>query len=104
MEHYDPMKDFYQRGIEFLFKQGVAVVLSVLFCLILGATIHLLWGKMERMQTDFERRLDNTNREWSAALNQSRADWQMCEHKREALAIEVEKLKARFERYFKKNN
>lgn len=93
MQQYDPMTDFYQRGIAFLFKQGATVAVSVLFLGITLAAVRLMWGKIERMETAFEVRIEKNNIEWNKALEIAREDWRQCEQKREALAIEVEKLK-----------
>lgn len=98
MERYDPMQDFYRRGIEFLFKQGVAVILAFLFCVAMAVTLQILWGKIDRMEAGFEAKMDRSNREWSAALAEARTDWMECETKREALAVEVARLKAEFTR------
>lgn len=94
MQPYDPMQDFYQRGIAFLFRQGVAVVLAILFLCITLAAVHLMWGKIERMETDFERKIERNNQEWRTSLDAARQDWRNCEEKREALAVEVATLRA----------
>lgn len=102
MEKYDPMADFYRRAIEWIFKQGVAVVLCIIFCLAMGVTLQILWGKIDRMETAFEAKIERNNRDWSASLADARQDWRDCETKREALALEVTQLKAQFMRLSKR--
>lgn len=95
MQHYDPMQDFWKRGLDFLFKQTPAIVLCLSACFV-------LWNEMNRRDNQSRAEMTKINAEWSAALNASREDWRMCEEKRHALEIEVEKLKVRFEKYIKK--
>lgn len=93
MQQYDPMTDFYQRGIAFLFRQGVAVVLSLIFLGVTILALKIMWTRIRDMETAFEVRIEKNNAEWNKALEIAREDWRQCEQKREALAIEVEKLK-----------
>lgn len=95
MQHYDPMADFWRKGIDFLFKQTPAIVLSLMACFV-------LWNEMNRRDNVNRAEMARLNVEWSAALNISNQNWRVCEEKREALAIEVEKLKVRFERFAKR--
>jgi len=92
MQQYDPMQDLYQRGIAFLFRQGVAVVLSVLFLGITLGAVRLMWGKMERMETAFQSKLDANNREWKMSLDISRQETRDCDTKRHELAVKVAEL------------
>lgn len=95
VQHYDPMADFWKKGIDFLFKQTPAIVLCLCACFV-------LWNEMNRRDNDNKAEMARLNETWSTALNISREDWRMCEEKRHALEIEVEKLKIRFEKHFKK--
>lgn len=94
MENYDPMQDLYRRAIDFLFKQGITVVVSILFlCVTLGA-VRLMWGKMERMEAAFEARIQQNNRDWKTALDISRQETRDCDAKRHELAMMVAELAA----------
>ncbi len=87
------MQDFYQRAISFLFKQGVVAVVCILFLFITISATKLMWGKMERMQAEFEGKIERNNQEWKLALDTARQDWRDCEAKREELAVKVAALK-----------
>lgn len=93
--------EFWKRAIDFIFKQVPVVAASFVFCIVMGATIQILWAKIERMQDTFELKIETNNKAWAASLEEAREDWRMCEQKREALALEVAKLKAEFIRYRK---
>lgn len=88
MEKYDPMVEFFKAGIPYLFKQGIAVVISVVFCV-------ALWFEMSRRDSANERKIDRINSEWSASLNEARRDWLMCEQKRQELEVRFAELKTR---------
>lgn len=97
MQQYDPMLDFWKRANEFIFKQAPAVALSLLFSAAMVVTVQILWGRMERMEKEFEVKLENRNRDWSKALDVARADWRDCESKREQLAVKVTALETAIE-------
>ncbi len=92
MQPYDPMQDLYQRGIAFLFRQGIAVVLSVLFLSVTLGAVKLMWGKMERMEALFESKIQANNRDWKTALDISRQETRDCDAKRHELAVKVAEL------------
>lgn len=92
MKEYDPMIDFWRRANEFIFRQAPAVALSLLFSAAMVVTVQILWGRMERMEKEFEVKLENRNRDWSKALDVARADWRECEARREQLAVKVTAL------------
>lgn len=102
MQPYDPMQDFYQRGIQFLFRQGVAVVIAVSFLGVTVSATKLVWGRMERMEQEFEAKIERNNREWKASLDIARQDWRDCESKREALAVKFAALEVEVKRLHKK--
>ena len=89
---YDPMEDLYRKGIDWIFKQGVAVSLALIFLGITISAVWLMWGKMERMQHAFETKMEVNNAKWTIALNESREDWRQCEQRRIELEIKVEGL------------
>lgn len=93
---YDPMQDFYQRANAFLFKQGATVVVSLLFLAITIGAVWLMWGKMERMETAFNYKIERNNMEWKVALDLSRAETRICDEKRVELALELAQLRAEF--------
>jgi len=95
VEKYDPMQDFTRKAIDFLFKQGVAVV----FC---AGACFVLWNEMNRRDNVHESKISLLNTQWSEALNLARADWKnseqnwrTCEEKRRELEIQFTELKAR---------
>lgn len=88
MEKYDPMVDFYKTAIQYLFKQGIAVVLCAVCCFV-------LWNEMNRRDNLHENKISLLNTQWSEALNDAREDWRMCEEKRRKLEIQFTELKAR---------
>lgn len=88
MEKYDPMVEFFKQGIPFLFKQAFPVVLC-------SFGLFVLWGEMGRRDSAHEEKISLLNREWSASLNEARADWRMCEEKRIELEVKFAALKAR---------
>lgn len=88
MEKYDPMVDFLQQGIRFLFKQGVAVVICIV-------AVAVLWMEMNRRDNAAETKISLLNTQWSASLNAAREDWRMCEEKRRELEVQFAVLKAR---------
>jgi len=88
VEKYDPMIDFWKTGINYLFKQGVAVVICTVACFV-------LWNEMNRRDNVHESKISLLNTQWSGALNDARADWRMCEEKRRELEIQFTELKAR---------
>lgn len=88
MEKYDPMVDFWKTAIPFLFKQAFPVVLC-------SFGLFVLWGEMGRRDNVHEEKIALLNTQWSAALNDARADWRMCEEKRRELEIQFTELKAR---------
>ena len=88
MGKYDPMQDFTRKAIEFLFKQGIAVVICTAACFV-------LWNEMNRRDNVHESKIALLNTQWSNALNDARADWRMCEEKRRELEIQFTELKAR---------
>ena len=86
---FDPQMEFLQRGIDWLFKQGVAITVLILFCLCLGGAVYLLWthheGQINELKADFRlAKLD---------LKQAKEDWAMCEKLRSELAEKVAALK-----------
>lgn len=93
MQNYDPMADFWKQAISFLMKQAPPVAISFLFLFITVSAAQLMWGKMERMQVDFENKIERNNQEWKLALDTARQDWRDCEAKREELAVKVAALK-----------
>jgi hypothetical protein len=93
MKEYDPMQDFHRQGINFLYKQGVAVVIAIVFLAITLSAIKLMWGKIERMEAAFEAKIELNNQQWAKSLDVARQDWRNCEEKREALAVEVATLR-----------
>lgn len=99
---YDPRMDFYKKAIEFLFRQGAAVVISVLFLCIVLFAVKLMWVKIERMESAFELKLEKNDSKWSAALNIARTDWLACEEKREQLAVTVAELTVKINRLEKR--
>ncbi len=99
---YDPRMDFYKKAIDFLFRQGAAVVIAVLFLGITLSAIKLMWGKIERMESAFELKLEKNDSKWSSALNIARMDWLMCEEKREQLAVKVAELTVKINRMEKR--
>lgn len=88
MEKYDPMVEFFKQGIPFLFKQGIAVVICV-------SGLFVLWNEMSRRDNSYEQKISLLNTQWSASLNEARADWRMCEEKRIELEVKFAALKAR---------
>lgn len=92
---YDPRMDFYRKGIDFLFRQTPAIVISLLACAV-------LWQEMSRRDTAHQVRLDALNTEWSKALDTARQDWRMCEEKREQLAVKVAELTTKISRMEKR--
>lgn len=90
-QQYDPIMHFYQQAIPFLFKQAPAVVMSCLACFV-------MWGAMERRDTENRAELARINREWSNALQISREEWRMCESRREELAVKVAELTVKISR------
>ena len=100
---YDPMQDFYQKAITFLFKQGIVAVICILFCLAMGGVIGTLWGRMERMEKNFEARIEANNQQWKMAIDTARQDWRNCEERRHELAVEVAILRAEVYKIKRKN-
>lgn len=74
-------------------RKGLAILILLLVVFSLAGCISLLWGKIERMELEFERKIDRNNREQKLALDLARIDWRNCEEKREELAVEVAVLR-----------
>lgn len=74
-------------------RKGLAILVLLLVVFSLAGCISFLWGKMERMELDFEGKIERNNREWKTALDTARMDWRNCEERREALAVEVAVLR-----------
>jgi len=89
LEKYDHMIDFWKRFFPFLFQQTPALVF-------MSAVVYLMWGKMERMETAFNYKIERNNMEWKVALDLSRAETRICDEKRVELALELAQLKAEF--------
>ena len=88
MEKYDPMVEFWKTAIPFLFKQAFPVVLC-------SFGLFVLWGEMGRRDNVHEEKIALLNTQWSAALNDARADWRMCEEKHRELEVQFAALKVR---------
>jgi len=75
-------------------RKGLAILILLLVVFSLAGCISLLWGKIERMERDFENKIERNNREWKMSLDTARQDWRNCEEKREVLAVEVATLRS----------
>ena len=78
---YDPMMDFYQQAIRFLFRQGVAVVISIVFA-------GVFWLKISDMET--QARIDRIEirRECSAEIAEIRQELRSCNSRNDELLKE----------------
>ena len=84
---YDPMQDFYQKAIAFLFKQGFTAFLAVSFSL-------LFWAKIESVE--HQSRLDQmeTRRNCSDSISELRAELRGCRTDNEKFRRESDTLRA----------
>ncbi len=73
--------EFYKKGIEFLYKQAPVIVVCILFCVVMGYALKVLWEKNERTYAALEKRMDIYQHEL-----------QVCELRREELATQVAEL------------
>lgn len=78
---YDPMQDFYQRAIAFLFKQGFTAFLAVSFS-------ALFWLKIEAVER--QSRLDQleTRRNCSESITELRNEVRACQTENDTLRKE----------------
>ena len=79
--NYDPMQDFYQRAISFLFRQGVAVVICICFA-------SVLWLKIQQMER--QGRLDRLEirKECADSIAEVRSELRECQDRNDTLTRE----------------
>lgn len=84
---YDPMQDFYQKAIAFLFKQGFTAFLAVSFS-------ALFWLKIEDVER--QSRLDQmeTRRNCSESISELRAELRDCRNEADKFRREGDTLRA----------
>lgn len=85
---YDPMQDFYQRAIAFLFKQGFTAFLAVSFS-------ALFWLKIEAVER--QSRIDQleTRRNCSESITELRNELRACQNENDTLRKENASLSGR---------
>ena len=84
---YDPMQDFWKRGIDFLFKQSPVIVLAVV-------GLYLFWQKLERMEVQRVSDRIEVRQECANAITEIRADLEHCQHRNELLTLENKNVSA----------
>ncbi len=76
--NYDPMLDFYKKGMDFLFRQSPVIVLSVI-------GLWLLWQKTERLEVQRVSDRMEVRKECAEAITELRGDLSYCMAQKDTL-------------------
>ena len=71
MQKYDPMVDFWKRGIDFLFKQAPAVTIALV------ASLWLIYDRGD-VQANFRKDIAEAKRECAAQIAEVRQELRTC--------------------------
>lgn len=96
----DALKEGFANLIRAFFSQAVRhgfaiIILSLVACGLLIRSISVENGYEQKIER-LDQRIDDNNRQWSAALNAARADFLECDLKRQELAIKLAELTVQF--------
>ena len=76
--NYDPMLDFYKKGMDFLFRQSPVIVLSVI-------GLWLLWQKTEKLEVQRVSDRLEVRQECAEAIDELRDDLRHCMSQKDTL-------------------